>query len=74
MKIQVWENHEKRKAEMEMKKMEVFTVHIFLFPHIRLNAQLFLIVIIIAPELFDPSPKVLLINTICRVLEISFCY
>lgn len=23
MKIQAWENHEKRKAEMEMKKMEV---------------------------------------------------
>lgn len=23
VKIQAWENHEKRKAEMEMKKMEV---------------------------------------------------
>ena len=26
MKIQAWENHEKRKAEMEMKKMEVYSL------------------------------------------------
>lgn len=25
MKIEAWENHEKRKAEMEMKRMEVRT-------------------------------------------------
>lgn len=30
VKIQAWENHEKRKAEMEMKRMEVtFSYYIF---------------------------------------------
>lgn len=29
MKIQAWENHEKRKAEMEMKRMEVLRFIIY---------------------------------------------
>lgn len=29
MKIQAWENHEKRKAEMEMKRMEVLQFIIY---------------------------------------------
>lgn len=30
VKIQAWENHEKRKAEMEMKRMEVLLFKIFI--------------------------------------------
>jgi hypothetical protein len=29
VKIQAWENHEKRKAEMEMKKIEVWLAFLF---------------------------------------------
>jgi hypothetical protein len=45
VKIQAWENHEKRKAEMEMKKMEVLLYNFHIL--IRYLAAMFLILYLI---------------------------